>query len=138
MPITTLEAPLKNKVAVVFTLAVGFLSVSIPVFAHHAAAAFDMEHAVTMKGTVTLFEWSNPHALIDLEVKDANGNVERWRVEGNSPNMLTRVGWNKEMIKPRDQLTVTGFRARNGRKIMRLDSITLANGQKFDGQGLNY
>ncbi len=52
--------------------------------------------------------------------------------------MMTRVGWNKEMIKPRDQLTVTGFPARNGRKIMRLDSIILANGQKFDGQGLNY
>jgi hypothetical protein len=131
-------AALKNKLAVVFTLAIGFLSLPRPVFAHHAAAAFDMEHAVTMKGTVTMFEWSNPHALIYLDVKDAKGNVERWRVEGNSPNMLTRVGWNKEMIKPRDQLTVIGFSARNGRKIMRLDSIMLANGQKFDGQGLNY
>lgn len=129
---------MKNKLAVVFTLAVGFLSVPRPGLAHHAAAAFDTEHSVTMKGTVTMFEWSNPHALIYLDVKDAKGNVERWRVEGNSPNMLTRVGWNKEMIKPRDQLTIIGFIARNGRKIVRLDSIILANGQKFDGQGLNY
>src|SRR5882762_9134267 len=126
---------LKNKLAVLFTLAVGFLIFSVRSLAHHSAAPFDTEHAVTLKGTVTNFEWSNPHVFISLDVKDDKGNREQWRVEGNSPNMLTRVGWKREMIKEGDQLSVTGFLAKNGRKIMRLHSVTLGNGQQFDGEG---
>jgi len=68
----------------------------------------------------------------------AKGNIEQWRVEGNSPNMLTRVGWKREMINPGDQLSVTAFPAKNGKNVMRLESIMLANDQKFDGQGLKY
>jgi len=88
-----------------------------------------------MKGVVSNVEWTNPHVFIFLDVKDEMGNAEEWRIEGNSPNMLTRVGWKKEMIKPGDQLLVNGAPAKNGSKIMRLISITLANGQKYDGQG---
>src|SRR6267378_5240882 len=124
---------LKNKLAVLFTLAVGFLIFSDRLLAHHSAAPFDTEHAVTLKGTVTNFEWSNPHVFISLDVKGAKGNVEQWRVEGNSPNMLTRVGWKKEMIRTGDQITVTGSPAKDGKKIMRLHSVTLANGQELDG-----
>ncbi len=113
----------------------GVLLISLPLFAHHSGSAFDLEHPVTLKGTVTNFEWSNPHVFIALDVKDDKGNVEPWRVEANSPNMLTRVGWKKEMIKEGDQLAVTGFLAKTGRKIMRLHSVTLANGQEFDGEG---
>ncbi len=76
-PASLWGAALKNKLALVFTLALGFLSVPRLGFAHRAAAAFDPEHSVTKKGTVTVFEWSNPHALIYLDVKDAKGNVER-------------------------------------------------------------
>jgi hypothetical protein len=104
-------------------------------FAHHSGSAFDLEHPATLKGTVASFEWSNPHVFIALDVKDDKGNVEPWRVEANSPNMLTRVGWKKEIIKEGDQLSVTGFLAKTGRKIMRLHSVTLANGQEFDGEG---
>jgi len=68
-------------------------------------------------------------------VKEDNGSTVQWRVEGNSPNMLTRVGWRKEMIKAGDQITVNGAVAKNGVKVLRLISLTLANGQKFDGQG---
>jgi hypothetical protein len=126
---------MKNRLVIVFTLALVVLVVSLPVFAHHSSSAFDLEHSVTVKGTVTVFEWSNPHAFIYLDVKDDKGNAEAWRVECNSPNMLTRVGWTREMIKAGDQLTVSGAPAKNGKKIMRLDSITMASGQKFDGQG---
>ena len=94
-----------------------------------------MEHPVTRKGVVTNMEWTNPHVFIYMDMKDANGNVEQWRVEGNSPNMLVRVGWKKEMIKAGDELVVNGAAAKNGSKNMRLISLTLANGQKFDGQG---
>jgi hypothetical protein len=124
----------KNKVTA-FVLTVGFLLISLPLFAHHSGSAFDLEHPVTLKGTVANFEWSNPHVFIALDVKDDKGEVEQWRVEANSPNMLTRVGWKREMIKAGDQLTVTGFLAKTGRKIMRLHSVMLANGQEFDGEG---
>jgi hypothetical protein len=94
-----------------------------------------MEHPVIMKGVVSNMEWTNPHVFIYLDVKDDNGAVEQWRVEGNSPNMLVRAGWKKEMIKTGDQLLVNGARAKSGSKVMRLISLTLADGQKFDGQG---
>jgi hypothetical protein len=126
---------MKNKLVIVFTLALGVLALSHPMFAHHSSSAFDLEHMLTVKGTVTNFEWSNPHAFIYLDGRDDKGNVAQWRVECNSPNMLTRVGWNRGMIKAGDQLSVTGAPAKNGKKVMRLDSVTLANGQKFDGQG---
>ena len=111
------------------------LWISVPLFAHHSGSAFDQEHPVTLKGTVASFEWSNPHVFIALDVKDDKGEVEQWRVEANSPNMLTRVGWKKDMIKEGDQVSVTGFVAKTGRKIMRLHSVMLANGQEFDGEG---
>jgi hypothetical protein len=126
---------MENNRVIVFSLIIGVLLVSSPLFAHHSGSAFDLEHPVTLKGTVANFEWSNPHVFIALDVKDDKGNVEQWRIEGNSPNMLTRVGWKKEMIKEGDQLSVTGFVAKTGRKIMRLHSVMLANGQEFDGEG---
>jgi hypothetical protein len=126
---------MKNIQVIALALVIGVLLISLPLFAHHSGSAFDLEHPVTLKGTVTNFEWSNPHVFIALDVKDDKGNVEPWRVEANSPNMLTRVGWKKEMIKDGDQLAVTGFLAKTGRKIMRLHSVTLANGQEFDGEG---
>jgi len=126
---------MENNRVIVFSLIIGVLLVSSPLFAHHSGSAFDLEHPVTLKGTVANFEWSNPHVFIALDVKDDKGNVEQWRIEGNSPNMLTRVGWKKEMIKEGDQVSVTGFVAKTGRKIMRLHSVMLANGQEFDGEG---
>jgi hypothetical protein len=128
-------AVMKNPRVIHVALAIGILLFSRPVVAHHSGSAFDLDHPVTLKGTVANFEWSNPHVFIALDVKDDKGNVEQWRVEGNSPNMLTRVGWKREMIKEGDQLTVTGFLAKTGRKIMRLHSLTLGNGQQFDGEG---
>jgi len=118
----------------VFVLLCGLLA-SRPLLAHHSSSSYDMEHPVNMKGVVSNVEWTNPHVFIFLSVKDEMGSVEEWRVEGNSPNMLTRVGWRKEMIKPGDELLVNGAMAKNGSKTMRLISITLANGQKYDGQG---
>jgi hypothetical protein len=103
--------------------------------AHHSSAAYDMEHPLDMKGVVTNMDWGNPHVFIYLDVKDDSGNLEQWRVEGNSPNMLVRSGWKKDMIKTGDALQVNGAPAKNGSKVMRLITLTLANGQKYDGQG---
>ena len=116
-------------------LVVGLLVVCVPMFAHHGGSDYDVQHPISLKGTVTEFFWSNPHCQVFLDVKDDSGNVEQWRVEGNSPNMLVRSGWKKEMIKVGDELTVNGAPAKNGAKSLRLLSLTLANGQKYDGQG---
>ena len=126
-----------NKVAIVFTLAVGLLVGSHLAFAHHARASFDVDHQVTLKGTVANFKWTNPHAFIYLDVKDEKRNVDEWRIEANSPNMLSRTGWSRELLKSGDQVSVTGSAAKDGEKILRLETLTLANGQKFDGQGIN-
>ena len=126
---------MKSKLMIVCILLASACVVSRPLFAHHSSSAYDMEHPVNMKGVVSNMEWGNPHVFIYLNVKDENGSVEQWRVEGNSPNMLVRVGWKKEMIKAGDELVVNGAAAKNGSKNMRLISLTLANGQKFDGQG---
>ena len=126
---------MKTTLAIFFVLVMSGLAVSQPLMAHHSSSGYDMEHPVTRKGVVTNMEWTNPHVFIYMDMKDDNGNVEQWRVEGNSPNMLFRVGWKKEMIKPGDVIEVTAAQAKNGVKVFRLISLTLANGQKFDGQG---
>ena len=126
---------MKKRLAIAFALVLCGLAISQPMAAHHSSSAFDMEHLITLKGTVTNFEWSNPHTFIYLDVKNDDGTVDQWRIEGNSPNMLSRAGWKKEMIKVGDTVDVNGAPAKNKSKIMRLATITLANGQKFDGQG---
>ena len=126
---------MKIRLVIAFFLIASALAVSRTLPAHHSSAAYDMEHPVNMKGVVTNMEWGNPHVFIYLDVRDDSGNVEQWRVEGNSPNMLVRSGWKKEMIKTGDQLAVNGAPAKNGSKVMRLITLTLANGQKYDGQG---
>jgi len=106
--------------------------------AHHSSAGFNMKNPITIKGKVSKFDWANPHAFIYLNVKNKDGRVDEWRVEANSPNMLSRVGWNREIIKEGDEITVNGAPANNGSEIMRLESVILANGQKLDGQGFSY
>jgi hypothetical protein len=126
---------MKNRLAIIFAFVLCGLTASGPLLAHHSSAAFDMEHLITLKGTVNNFEWSNPHTFIYLDVKNDDGSVDQWRIEGNSPNMLSRAGWKKEMIKPGEELVVLGAPAKNKSKIMRLANVTLPDGQKFDGQG---
>jgi hypothetical protein len=128
---------MKNKREAIFTVvvAVATLAISLPVFAHHSSSSYDMDHPLILKGVITNVEWTNPHVFIFLNVKDDAGSIVEWRVEGNSPNMLTRVGWKKEMLINGDSITVNGAPARDGAKVMRLISLTLASGQKLDGQG---
>jgi hypothetical protein len=131
------EVTFVNKAAAALTLAVSLLLGSYSAFAHHARASFDVDHSITLKGTVANFKWTNPHAFIYLDVKDEKGSVDSWRIEANSPNMLSRIGWTRELLKSGDQVSVTGSPAKDGEKILRLETLTLANGQTFDGQGIN-
>jgi DNA/RNA endonuclease YhcR with UshA esterase domain len=105
------------------------LLVAVPAaYAHHSTAMYDMEHPSTFKGIVARVEWTNPHGYIYLNVKNDKGGVDEWAMEINSPNFLRHNGWTSDMVKPGDEITVTGGAAKSGAKTMRCTSVTLANG----------
>lgn len=118
-------------------LMIGFLEIAAPVCAHHGRASYDETRLETIMGTVSSFQFSNPHALLILDVKNDKGNVEMWVGEGSSPNMLVREGWDRKTVKPGDQITATGHPARSGANAMRIEKIVLPNGKEltFEGPG---
>ena len=86
-----------------------------PVPAHHAfAAEFDAKKPIKLRGVVTKVEWINPHAWIHIEVKRPDGVVEQWMIEGGTPNTLVRRGFTKASLKEGTEITVEGYRAKNG------------------------
>ena len=104
-----------SKARVVFVALVFALSVSSSLRAHHSfAAEFDANQPVTLKGTVVKMDWVNPHTWIHLDVKNPDGTVTRWMIEGGTPNTLVRRGFTKESLKEGTEITVEGFRAKNG------------------------
>lgn len=85
-----------------------------PVVAHHSfAAEFDANDPVTLKGVVTRMEWINPHSWIHIDVRNDDGTVTKWMIEGGTPNTLLRRGFTKESLKAGTEITVEGYRAKN-------------------------
>ena len=112
------------------TLLAGALSA--PMAAHHSfAAEYDGKRPISIKGTVTQVDWRNPHAYIYLDVKDESGGATRMMVEGHPPNTLRRTGWVKDVIKIQDQISVSGWAARDGATRMAGREVTLASGKKL-------
>jgi uncharacterized protein DUF6152 len=120
---------MKNKLSAVFLGATVLLLVSGPVLAHHGRSNYDVTSPATVKGTVTEFEWVNPHALIHLDVTGENGNVEKWIAETNSPNTLSRQGWSKNTVKIGDEITLVGHRVKGGGNYINFSKITFADGR---------
>lgn len=119
------------------SLMIGLLPAAFPALAHHGKATYDETKFATIMGTVSSFEFSNPHAEIYVDVKDDKGNLERWMGEGTSPNMLIREGWSRKTLKAGDTITATGHPARSGAYSMRIEKIVLPNGKEltFEGPG---
>jgi hypothetical protein len=108
----------------------GLFAISMSIFAHHSQAVYDEDHLITVKGVVAKFEWVNPHILIHLEVKDEKGNIEEWVAFSGSPAMQSReAGWTSEEFKPGEELTISGFPQKDGRKIMLGAKHTRGNGE---------
>jgi Family of unknown function (DUF6152) len=121
---------MKTRAFTLFALAIGLFA-SAPVLAHHGASAYETKKLTTLKGTVTDFQFMNPHSEIFFEVKNADGKVEKWSAEAASMVTLSRLGWSRNLFKPGDQITVVGNRAKNGSPTMRLSKVVLANGKEF-------
>ena len=117
-------------------LAVGLATsiFSAPLAAHHGYAAYETDKKVTVKGTVTDWRWSNPHCIVQLDVKDENGNVARWVAETENPAAMARNGWTKESMKVGDEITVSAVPVKNGRPVGRIIEILLPNGQRLAGR----
>jgi hypothetical protein len=107
------------------------LVVGLPVLAHHSfGAEYDADKPVTLKGTVTKVEWTNPHARFYIDVKDESGNVTNWNLELASPNGLMRQGWTRHSLNVGDVVTVTGSQAKDASKMANARTVTLADGRK--------
>src|SRR5438309_570199 len=98
--------------------------------AHHSFAVFDHTRTLSLTGSVTRFQWSNPHGFLDIDVQDADGTVKHYTLELTSINMLQRVGWKSSMIKAGDQVKVVTAPLLSGQPAGLLLEITLANGEK--------
>ena len=108
------------------------LLVSSPLRAHHGEANYDTEQVTTIQGTVTSFEFVNPHVQIYLDAKNEKGEIEKWVGEARSPAMLVRIGgWDKNTIKVGDVISMSGHRAKNGSNAMRLMKLTLPSGREM-------
>ena len=127
---------MKNWLLATFAAIAVLLLVAAPIFAHHGTSAYDTTKLTTVKGTVTDFQFNNPHVMISVETKDDKGKVEMWTSEANSPNVLTRHGWDRDIIKKGDQITIIGYRPKNGAKTMRLQKVVLSTGQELDPNSL--
>jgi hypothetical protein len=120
---------MRVKVGIV-VVGLGLLGAVAPVVAHHAfSSEYDENKVVTLKGTVTMVEWTNPHARFFIDVVNPDKTVTGWSFELASPNSLTRSGWGRRTLNAGDAITVTGFAAKSGRNMAFTRSVIAADGK---------
>ena len=107
---------------------VGIFAAAPALLAHHSWPV-DFSKEITVKGTVTEYNWGNPHVMIGLEVKSDDGRIEKWSVGGPSPTRMTGNGWDKNSLKMGDVITGTGYRFADGQRILRLQKIVMPDGK---------
>ena len=123
---------MRLRLLLVFCVAVGVMMAATPTMAHHAfAAEFDANRPLTLTGTVTRMEWINPHSWIHIDVKNDDGTVESWMIEGGAPNALLRRGFNKSSLLPGTVILVEGYQAKDGALRGNGRDITFEDGTKL-------
>ena len=115
-----------SKVLAILAVA---LAAAASASAHHSFAVFfDDTRTIEITGSVTEFRFSNPHAIISLDVRNKDGVVEAWKAETNAVTLLKRRGWTKDSLKAGEVITVDGWPARDGANYMRMRTIKKADG----------
>jgi hypothetical protein len=110
--------------------------ISSPAFAHHGTAnVYDNSKAVVMKGTITKFEWTNPHNQIFFDVTDDTGKVTHWIAATEPPQVMLERGWTRKSIKFGDQVTAYVFVAKNGAPVGNLQKLVFADGHELTTTG---
>jgi len=114
------------------TTAACLLAGGLAVSAHHSfSAEFDANQPVRLQGTVTKVEWINPHTWIHIDVKDDDGKVVAWMIEGGTPNTLLRNGITKNSLPAGTEIVVDGYRAKDGRNRANGRDLTYPDGTKL-------
>ena len=123
------------RAAPLAALLLSSLFVAAPMRAHHSfAAEYDSKQLITLKGVITKVEWTNPHIYFYIDVKDANGEVTNWSLEGYPPNTLKRTGFTRDDFKIGEEITVTAYKAKDGTNTAASREVTFSGGtKKFAG-----
>jgi hypothetical protein len=104
---------------------------AVPVAAHHSfAAEYDRDRPITITGTVTELQWTNPHARLYVDAVDADGETIHWDLELGPPNGLMRLGWRRDSLAPGTTVTVEGFRSRTEPTVANARSVKLGDGRE--------
>ena len=122
---------MQAKLRVVAIAVMALLALSVSAFAHHGGAAYDMSNPLTVKGTVTEFQFINPHSLVFFDVKNDKGEVEHWQGELTAPNKLARAGWTKRSLNPGDKVTITGAVGKNNAHALTIRKLIGPDGQSM-------
>jgi hypothetical protein len=123
-----MKIPIRNTLLV---FCFGLILAAVPLLAHHSfAAEYDSKDLVTLTGVITKVDWTNPHIYFYIDVKDASGNMVNWAVEGYPPNTLKRTGFTHDDLKIGDNVTITGYRAKDSSSRVAGREVTFPGGSK--------
>jgi hypothetical protein len=122
---------MKRKLTVL-AAGLGVVLAARSVAAHHSfAAEFDANQPIKLRGTVTQMDWVNPHSWIHIDVKNDDGTVTKWMIEGGTPNTLFRRGFTKDSLKAGTEIIVEGYRAKNGANRANGRDLMLPDGRRL-------
>ena len=128
---------MRNKLTIVVASVAALIAATLTVSAHHSfSAEFDGSKTVNLEGKVFMMEWVNPHSWLHIDVPAADGKLERWKVEGGSPNVLQRLGWTRNSLPAGTKVKVIGSPAKDGAKRLN-GSLEFPDGRKMSLGGSN-
>ncbi len=130
---------MKRKLLAVLAAIAGLALFSGAAMAHHGVAGYDLTKTVTLHGTVTKFDWSNPHVVVYLDAKNDGGEMQHWTIEFAAPIHMVRAGWTKNAMKAGDEIAIDTHPSRNGAPVGLSSTITfilkvVVNGQALPGR----
>lgn len=127
---------MKKILLIVLAAAGSLLIFSGSAMAHHGVAGYDMTKTITLHGTVTKFDWSNPHVVVYIDAKSDSGEMQHWTIEFASPVHMVRAGWSKSSMKTGDDIAIDTHPSRNGAPVGISSTITFILKTVVNGQEL--